>query len=112
MELGVSKLELAKAKTPIPDYGKGPDPYQGIQVHDYQSVSFLRMDPRAKAASKAAIELLGAHYSETLRLKVFVNVPLIMQWVSIQMDFSSPLVRLMLTLHSKHLVLLTLTKHT
>jgi hypothetical protein len=81
MEFGVSKLELSKATQPIPDYGTGPDPYQGIQVHDYQSVSFLRMDPRAKAASKKTIELLGAHYPETLSRKLFVNVPLIMQWM-------------------------------
>ena len=81
MEFGVSKLELTKATKAIPDYGAGPDPYQGIQVHDYQSVSFLRMDPRAKAASKKTIELLGAHYPETLSRKFFVNVPLIMQWM-------------------------------
>lgn len=83
MEMGVSKLKLAEATTPIPDYGAGPDPYQGIQVHDYSNVSFLRMDPRAKAASKKTIELLGAHYPETLSRKFFVNVPLVMQWVSI-----------------------------
>jgi phosphatidylinositol transfer protein SFH5 len=81
MELGVSKLDLPSATKPIPNYGEGPDPYQGIQVHDYQSVSFLRMDPRAKAASKKTIELLGAHYPETLSRKFFVNVPLIMQWM-------------------------------
>jgi hypothetical protein len=80
MELGVAKLELAKATTPIPDYGQGQDPYQGIQVHDYQSVSFLRMDPRAKAASKATIELLSAHYPECLKRKYFVNVPIILHW--------------------------------
>jgi hypothetical protein len=81
MELGVSKLELAKATVPIPDYNAGADPYQGIQVHDYKSVSFLRMDPRAKAASKKTIEVLGAYYPEMLRRKLFVNVPLVMQWM-------------------------------
>lgn len=81
MELGVSKLELSNATSPIPDYGAGADPYQGIQVHDYKSVSFLRMDPRAKAASKKTIELLGAYYPETLSRKLFVNVPLVMQWM-------------------------------
>jgi hypothetical protein len=81
MELGVSKLNLTKANTPIPDFGEGEDPYQGIQVHDYKSVSFLRMDTRAKAASKQTIELLGQFYPETLSRKLFVNVPLIMQWM-------------------------------
>ena len=81
MELGVSKLELSKATSPIPDHGAGADPYQGIQVHDYKSVSFIRMDPRAKAASKKTIELLGSYYPETLSRKFFVNVPLLMQWM-------------------------------
>jgi phosphatidylinositol transfer protein SFH5 len=81
MEFGVSKLNLSAAKTPIPDYGKGPDPYQGIQVHDYLNVSFLRMDTRAKAASKKTIEMLGSYYPETLSRKFFVNVPLLMQWM-------------------------------
>lgn len=81
MELGVSKLKLAEATEPIPDYGKGEDPYQGIQVHDYKSVSFLRMDPRAKAASKQTISMLGDYYPETLSRKFFVNVPIIMQWM-------------------------------
>jgi phosphatidylinositol transfer protein SFH5 len=81
MELGVSKLELSKATAPIPDYNQGNDPFQGIQVHDYKNVSFLRMDPRAKAASKKTIELLGAYYPETLSRKFFVNVPLVMQWM-------------------------------
>jgi hypothetical protein len=81
MELLVTKLSLQTATEPIPDYGAGTDQYQGIQVHDYKSVSFLRMDPRAKAASKKTIEILGAHYPETLSRKLFVNVPLIMQWM-------------------------------
>jgi hypothetical protein len=81
MEFGVSKLKLADATEPIPDYGQGSDPYQGIQVHDYKSVSFLRMDPRAKLASKLAVQILGDHYPETLSLKFFVNVPVFMQWM-------------------------------
>jgi phosphatidylinositol transfer protein SFH5 len=81
MEYGVSKLNLSSAKKPIPDYGQGPDPYQGVQVHDYLNVSFLRMDARAKAASKKTIELLSEYYPETLSQKFFVNVPLLMQWM-------------------------------
>jgi hypothetical protein len=81
MELSVSKLDLSNATTPIPDFDKGVDPYQGVQVHDYLGVSFLRMDPRAKAASKETIEILSANYPETLSRKLFVNVPLLMQWM-------------------------------
>jgi hypothetical protein len=81
MELSVSKLALATIKTPIPDHGAGPDPYQGTQVHDYLNVSFLRMDKRIKAASKQTIDILSAHYPETLSRKFFVNVPLLMQWM-------------------------------
>lgn len=51
MELGISKLDLASATKPIPDFGQGPDPYQGIQVHEYMNVSFIRQDPLVKAAS-------------------------------------------------------------
>jgi phosphatidylinositol transfer protein SFH5 len=81
MELGIQKLDLAGAKTPIPDYGKGPDPYQGVQVHDYLNVSFLRMDPYAKAASGKTIELFKQYYPETLSRKFFVNVPRVMGWM-------------------------------
>jgi hypothetical protein len=81
MESGVSKLKLSEATEPIPDFGQGSDPYQGIQVHDYKNVSFLRMDPRAKAASKQTIQMLGDYYPETLSRKFFVNVPIFMQWM-------------------------------
>jgi hypothetical protein len=81
MELGIEKLGLASATTPIPDYGKGPDPYQGIQIHDYLRVSFLRMDPYAKAASRKTIETFQKYYPETLSRKFFVNVPVIMGWM-------------------------------
>ena len=59
MELGIEKLGLTSATKPIPDFGQGPDPYQGIQVHDYMSVSFLRQDPYVKAASKKTIEVFS-----------------------------------------------------
>lgn len=83
MELGLrqSYLNLKNASKPIPDYNCGPDPYQGIQVHDYLSVSFLRMDPYAKAASKKTIEIFQQYYPEMLSRKFFVNVPVIMGWM-------------------------------
>ncbi|GAA5890966.1 hypothetical protein JCM6882_008869 [Rhodosporidiobolus microsporus] len=74
-------LSGADDAPPIPDYGKGEDPYQGYQVHDYMDVSFLRMDPAVKAATKATIEIMSAHYPEWLSRKFFVSVPLIMSWV-------------------------------
>lgn len=81
MELGVEKLGLDKATQPIPNFGEGPDPYQGIQIHDYLNVSFLRMDPDAKAASKKTIETFQKYYPETLSRKFFVNVPVVMGWL-------------------------------
>ncbi|KAF2419031.1 CRAL/TRIO domain-containing protein [Tothia fuscella] len=81
MELGIQKLALLTVTTPIPDFGSGPDPHQGIQIHDYLQVSFLRQDPHVKAASKAAIDTFSAYYPETLSRKIFVSVPLLMQWM-------------------------------
>jgi hypothetical protein len=46
MEKSVQKLNLKYAIKPIPNFGEGPDPYQGFQIHDYLQVSFLRQDPR------------------------------------------------------------------
>ncbi|KAF2458033.1 phosphatidylinositol transfer protein SFH5 [Lineolata rhizophorae] len=80
MELGLEKLDLAAAAAPIPDFGQGKDPYQGIQVHDYHDVSFLRPDPLVKSSSKKAIETFQKYYPETLGRKFFVNVPVIMGW--------------------------------
>ncbi|GAA6000358.1 Sfh5p [Rhodotorula paludigena] len=73
--------EQEAARAPISDFGKGADPYQGYQVHDYLNVSMLRMDPDVKAASKKTIELMSAHYPEWLCRKFFVSVPLVMSWV-------------------------------
>jgi hypothetical protein len=81
MELSLQKLDLQHATKPIPDYGKGPDPYQGIQIHDYLSISFLRQDPLVKAASQKAIEVFSKYYPETLSRKFFVNVPAVMGWL-------------------------------
>ncbi|KAL1609848.1 Non-classical phosphatidylinositol transfer protein (PITP) [Paraconiothyrium brasiliense] len=81
MERSVQHLNLSLATQPIPDFGAGPDPYQGIQVHDYLQVSFIRQDPLVKAATKKTIEVLGRYYPETLSRKFFVNVPLVMGWV-------------------------------
>jgi hypothetical protein len=81
MERSIQALALSTATTPIPDYGLGPDPYQGYQIHDYLQVSFLRQDPAVKAATTKTIEILGRYYPETLSRKFFVNVPVIMGWV-------------------------------
>ena len=86
MELSLRRLNLAAARTAIPDYSATPsaasaDPYQATQVHDYRSVSFLRPDPLVKAASRRTVDLFARHYPETLRRKFFVNVPWFMGWV-------------------------------
>lgn len=80
MERSIQKLNLAAAKEPIPDFGQGPDLYQGFQVHDYLQVAFIRQDAHVKAATKKTIETLGRYYPETLSRKFFVNVPLVMGW--------------------------------
>ncbi|ORY62840.1 phosphatidylinositol transfer protein SFH5 [Leucosporidium creatinivorum] len=81
MERAIALLDLPSATTPIPDHGAGPDPYQMIQIHDYNNVSFLRMDPTIKKASGAVIELFSHNYPELLSRKFFVSVPFIMSWV-------------------------------
>jgi hypothetical protein len=81
MEIGVQNLNLSSVTTPIPDFGAGPDPHQGIQVHDYLQVSFLRQDPVVKAATSKTIEVMSKYYPETLSRKFFVSVPLLMQWM-------------------------------
>jgi hypothetical protein len=79
MELGLRKLNLNEVAKPIPEGGE--DPYQMIQVHDYLNVSFLRLDPHVKAASKETIQTFSVAYPELLSHKYFVNVPAIMGWV-------------------------------
>ncbi|KAH8805928.1 CRAL-TRIO domain-containing protein [Xylogone sp. PMI_703] len=79
MELSVRELDLPNAKEKIPE--GGIDPYRMIQVHDYQNVSFLRMDPTVKAASKETIRVMSIAYPELLKEKFFVNVPVVMGWV-------------------------------
>jgi phosphatidylinositol transfer protein SFH5 len=76
MELSINELNLASATTKIPE--NGADPYRMIQVHDYLSVSFLRMDPVVRAASKETIQVFSMAYPELLKEKFFVNVPTIM----------------------------------
>ena len=76
MELSIRELNLASAAVRIPE--DGPDPYRMIQVHDYLNVSFLRMDPSARAASKETIQTFSMAYPELLKEKFFVNVPLVM----------------------------------
>ncbi|KAL5338139.1 CRAL-TRIO domain-containing protein [Aspergillus crustosus] len=79
MELAVQQLNLDKAASVI-DYD-GEDPYQMIQVHDYLNVSFLRLNPNLRAATKKTIEVFSTAYPELLREKFFVNVPAIMGWM-------------------------------
>ncbi|KAF8473182.1 hypothetical protein BDZ91DRAFT_845684 [Kalaharituber pfeilii] len=86
MELGVKALDLPNATAPIPDYNPTSpnstiDPYQMIQLHDYQNVSFLRMDSATKAASRKAIQVMASYYPELLSIKFFVNIPFFMTWV-------------------------------
>ena len=78
MECTIDALDLASAKSLIPD--DGPDPYKAVQIHDYLQVSFLRSPPSVKAASKKAIELFQKYYPELLDKKYFVNVPVLMGW--------------------------------
>ncbi|KAH7309089.1 CRAL-TRIO domain-containing protein [Stachybotrys elegans] len=79
MELGVQKLKLGDITKPIEDGAE--DPYQMVQVHDYLSVSFLRMDPAVKAATRETIRVMSMAYPELLSHKYFVNVPAIMGWM-------------------------------
>ncbi|KAE8348046.1 CRAL-TRIO domain-containing protein [Aspergillus coremiiformis] len=79
MELAVKDLKMDQA-TSVIDYD-GEDPYQMIQVHDYLNVSFLRMNPSVKAATKKTIDVFATAYPELLREKFFVNVPSIMGWM-------------------------------
>ena len=89
MELSVQQLSLQTATVPIP--ASGPDPYRMVQVHDYLNVSFLRMDPNIRAASKETIQTFSMAYPELLKEKFFVNVPLVMGWVFTAMKiFLSP----------------------
>ncbi|GAB7349863.1 hypothetical protein MBLNU459_g0561t1 [Dothideomycetes sp. NU459] len=81
MELTLERLHLDKAQKPIPDFNRGPDPHQAIQIHDYLSVSFLRQPAEVKAASQKTIQLFQDVYPETMSKKYFVNVPLVMQWM-------------------------------
>lgn len=86
MEMGVKALDLPNATASIPDYnaanpGSAIDPYQMIQLHDYQNISFLRMDSITKAASKKAIDVMANYYPELLSIKYFVNIPVFMTWV-------------------------------
>ncbi|KAL2371964.1 Non-classical phosphatidylinositol transfer protein (PITP) [Blastomyces gilchristii] len=79
MEMAVKDLKLSEAKSVI-DYS-GEDPYQMIQVHDYQNVSFLRLNPSIKSATKHTIDVFSTAYPELLKEKFFVNVPALMGWV-------------------------------
>ncbi|WWC92029.1 uncharacterized protein L201_006983 [Kwoniella dendrophila CBS 6074] len=87
MEKAISYLHLEKATIPIHDSSSTAtetnniDIYKIDQIHLYGGVSFLRMDPLVKSASKATIEIFQNHYPELLLRKFFVQVPLIMSWM-------------------------------
>jgi hypothetical protein len=87
MELAIRDLKMGEA-TAVIDY-KGSDPYQMIQVHDYLNVSFFRMDPAVRKASRTTIEVFSMAYPELLSKKYFVNVPAIMGWVFTALRFLS-----------------------
>jgi hypothetical protein len=89
MEVSLKELDLASATEKIPE--NGTDPYRMLQVHDYLNVSFLRMDPTIRAASKQVIQTMSMAYPELVKEKFFVNVPLVMGWVFTAMKvFLSP----------------------
>lgn len=94
MELGLAKvfapLLSGETTAPVPAFGEGPDPYQGVQIHDYLNVSFLRQNPYVKAASKEAISTFSKYYPETLSRKFFVNVPVVMGWMFSAMKLVLP----------------------
>ena len=50
-------LSRVMADKVIPDYGKGPDPYKAINVHDYLSLSFFRQPAEIKASSSKIIDM-------------------------------------------------------
>lgn len=79
MELAVQELKLAQA-TSVLEYD-GEDPYQMVQVHDYLNLSFLRLNPNLRAATKKTIDVFTTAYPELLREKFFVNVPALMGWM-------------------------------
>lgn len=78
MKLSVRKLRLDAVTEPL---GAGEYPYRMVKVHDYRSVSFFRMDPDVRAASRRTIETFFMAYPELLAHKYSVNVPAIMGWV-------------------------------
>lgn len=79
MELGIQGLKIEEATAPIPEDGE--DMYRMVQVHDYLDVSFLRLDPEIRAASRKVIDIFSTAYPELLEHKYFVNVPYVMNWI-------------------------------
>ncbi|CAH2350954.1 phosphatidylinositol transfer protein Sfh5p [[Candida] railenensis] len=51
------------------------------QIHDYKDVSFFKVDPGMKEATKEIIAIFGDHYPELLSIKFFMNVPTLMSWM-------------------------------
>ncbi|ODQ76879.1 hypothetical protein BABINDRAFT_163977, partial [Babjeviella inositovora NRRL Y-12698] len=57
------------------------DSNQMVQIHDYEKVSFLRVDGDMKKGTKEVIATFQQNYPEILSLKFFLNVPTVVSWV-------------------------------
>jgi hypothetical protein len=79
MELTLAHLDLPNATSQISDYGQGLDPYQAIQLHDYQSVSFFRQPAEIKASSTKIIDLFQMGAMKALMSKDSIQK---MTWTS------------------------------
>lgn len=79
LESSLVDLKLSES-TSVLDYA-GEDPYQVVQVHDYQNVSYMRINPKARAATKKTIDIFSMAYPELLRESFFINVPAFMSGV-------------------------------
>ncbi|GFR50148.1 hypothetical protein Agub_g12310 [Astrephomene gubernaculifera] len=52
-----------------------------MQVHDYSGASMFRMDAQMKTASREIIKLFQDNYPEMLSAKLFLNVPVVMEFL-------------------------------
>lgn len=70
MERGIALLDFTQDETAYIS-----------QLHDYNKVSIIRMDPAIKEATKTSIDLFQSYYPEMLDVQYIVNIPTVMQWV-------------------------------